>query len=293
MPDGYRSQSRIANELQRRTLSLAGAVTNLDVRQPQPDGSERGAMHLSVLNRICSSEWSRVASNIKQCITGPSSTSIDSKSSRSPNGSLSSLQFMSVDRNRTVSFNPVTAHKSMDEFGLKRSLSENAKTLNRLRSASKSSGNLGSAMLDVLTPFQALIGIKRETPAYWISSAYVYNPMFQQIDLTIRQTGVLPNTINPRAKLILVITCCNETKSANKIVKKVVLRRSGKDTAFRSSKTNFYVSNRTDVREYSLKFQIYSHSLLRKKRIAEWEMPLTDCSLSDIKSYLTKVEFNS
>lgn len=254
-----------------------------------PDGRPS---HLSTLNKVCANEWSKITDNIKQCIIGSSPVETRQRQWRHVNitGSSQSLPLLHHDKDTVSVSSTITGpeRKTSDGPMLRRSLSANAERSHRLHPPSN--GAIG-AMMDVLTPFQALAGIKRELPAYWISFAYVYNPKLQQLNMTLRQTGVLPNTVNPASKLIMVVSCYDRKNSSKRKMKKVTLRESKTDMSFRSNKLNFYVSNKADVRDYCARFRIYSSTLLQKKKLADWEMTLSDCSFSGEKSHLTKVEF--
>lgn len=130
---------------------------------------------------------------------------------------------------------------------------------------------------EILTPFEAVRGLKRDAPAYWISSSYAYHSKTKTMDLTVRQTGVLPDQCggDDISKLTLELTLLFANSRKQK--KDVVLKRSLKDNSFRSSHVSFSNIAEKDSKIVQVRFRIFNCRWLSKRKVAEWTMPLNDC----------------
>ena len=153
--------------------------------------------------------------------------------------------------------------------------------LRQSRRQAKSAGMVGDlngeVSDEILTPFEALAGLKRESPAYWISCSYAHHSKSKTVDMVIRQTGVLPNlqSTNSFSKLSLEMTITYGKSRKQK--KEVVLKRSCEDTSFKSSHVSFTGINEKDAKQLQVRFRIVGSRWLSKKNMSEWQMQLTDC----------------
>lgn len=130
----------------------------------------------------------------------------------------------------------------------------------------------------ILTPFDALAGFSRGAPSYWISSSFAYDTSAQQVDMTIRQTGVLPSYIN---RLTLRVSFVHKSRTQDR---QVVLRQSMSDTSFKSSTISFSVHGEEGISEASVVFKIYDKKRIFKRKAAEWK-----ASLNTYSSYKTNI----
>lgn len=131
----------------------------------------------------------------------------------------------------------------------------------------------GEISKEILTPFEAVAGMKLEAPSYWISCSYAYRAKTKTVDFTIRQTGVLPDL--DVSKLTLEITI--PVGKSKKLKKDVVLRRSSTDTSFKSSHVSFSDIKEKHAKVLQARFRIFGSNWLPKRKVSEWQMPLNDC----------------
>lgn len=286
MPDSRRSKLLRTPDVFEKELMTRSS------NHGQPECKQRKSLsfeqyeHLNVLQRVCTSKWSDITANIKECITNPSRMN----GRHNINGSSSSLPAMCTNRGNL----PVQMHtapcqrKDLAIQPLRRCLSENAKTCLRLQHATNTSDN---ATQVVLPPFQATSDFRRESPAYWINHSYIYDEVAQKLDIVIRQTGVISDKVKFSSKLVMFISFTSRDKHHKKKMQKVTLRRSRKDNSFMSSKVSFFVDQLPTILDSDLKFEIYSESFLRGKKLAMWTITLSDCTTFQPKLHFHKVEF--
>lgn len=143
---------------------------------------------------------------------------------------------------------------------------------------------------EILTPFEALAGFRQEAPAYWISCSYSYHPKSTTVETTIRQTGVLPDLdgIRDIAKLTLQITMFYG--KSKKMKTEVILKRSGKDTSFKSNHVRFTGINEKDLKASRIRFRIFCCKWITKRQVAEWVMSTSDCQ-ERIRTQWNRVAF--
>lgn len=126
-----------------------------------------------------------------------------------------------------------------------------------------------------LEPFQAVSGFIREPPSYWLGCLYRFRPGSNKLEITLRQTGVLPDIIS-RYRLSKLSTSVH-VPGANS--QSVVMVKSKSDNSFRPQFMVFDVKDRACVLENGLTIKLYLHmKLVWRKRIAEWSIPLNRCT---------------
>lgn len=236
--------------------------------------------HFNVLQTVCASEWTKLTNNIKACISHPPQRRFN----QTAPPARPVQQIGKVHREAQT---PDVRHfrrRGSQRLTIRRCLSDNSEP--------KPSKGVVAAV-DILTPFQTIVGIKREAPAYWISCMYVRDPSLEKLHLTLRQTGVFPENLSPAAKLTMTVTLTRANAGCGKQVRSVTLRKSGADRTFKSSSVSFLMSNDTDISHACVRFRIYECSLFCKKKVAEWRLPVADCSDYSEKSHWQKVEFQT
>lgn len=126
-----------------------------------------------------------------------------------------------------------------------------------------------------LEPFQVVSGFIREPPSYWLGCLYRFRPGSSKLEITLRQTGVLPDIIS-RYRLSKLSTSVH-VPGANS--QSVVMVKSKSDNSFRPQFMVFDVKDKACVLENGLTIRLYLHmKLVWRKRIAEWSIPLNRCT---------------
>lgn len=225
------------------------------------------SLHLGTLQQICLFEKRKETYSINDCVIA------------------AKLGQMALDNisNDGPELSPLNKNRTEDTSDISVSRYTSTRTKKDQADREYEDNNNGP---QILTPFQAVKDFKREAPAYWINCAYVYDPKTQTINMTVRQTGVLPEM---KSKLTMNITV--KSGASKKQVKQVVLKRSDKDNSFKSSSVQFRVNNELNIRESFAKFEIFSHSFLSKKKVAVWQFSLEDCSNTETRARFEKVKF--
>ena len=118
---------------------------------------------------------------------------------------------------------------------------------------------------ELLTPFEALSKVPKTSkkPAYWISSTYCYNQETNEIELTIRQTGVIPNHLQ---NLTLTVTLSHKSR---KQIRHVILKSSAFDNSFKSSAIGFPVNG--DVGAIHTGFKVHTKTRFFRRKVASWK----------------------
>lgn len=128
---------------------------------------------------------------------------------------------------------------------------------------------------EVLEPFQVLSTFKRKPPSYWVGCLFRFVPGQSKLEITLRQTGVLPDILT-KCKFSKLSVCVQlpDVSSRN-----FVLVKSRKDVSFRSHLMFFDAKDKDAVRQKALELKLYHHSkVFLKKCIAEWKIPLDRCT---------------
>lgn len=152
-------------------------------------------------------------------------------------------------------------------------------------------GELGLCVLseksgedEILTPFQAVQGIRIEAPSYWLGCCYTYERDTNNIYVTIRQTGVLPDvaTLQNFQRLDVNIYLVSLRKKRRHTV---TLIKSRKDKSFRSRILSFKHVSIAELSCSRLVVQVVLH-----KRFSKVPVDVMNFSLSSCHSGLTKTE---
>ena len=236
------------------------------------------SLHLNILEQVCELEREHQNYDLNKCINKSMTDQRTRKFSCHQglnHGSKASLMYKTRP-NSLPNFQIYLRSRSVEGCG--------SEVLESVYSDTDTEDN--NEDLQILTPFQATEGLRREAPAYWINSEYFYDPKTQTISLTVRQTGVLPE--ESKSKLTMDITF---KSGAKKQMKRVVLKQSNKDSSFKASTVKFRVTNELQIRDATAKYEIYSHSFLRKQKVSSWQTSLSDCGISGLRANYQKVEF--
>lgn len=141
---------------------------------------------------------------------------------------------------------------------------------------------------EVLEPFQLLTSFKREPPSYWLGCVFRFVPGTEKLEITLRQTGVLPGMLS-KYRFSKLSTCLSLPDASSKTI---VLVKSKSDLSFRPHVLYFGVKNKQAVREKGLVVRLYHHTkVFLKTCIAEWRIPLDRCteeSKTEWRKYVTQ-----
>jgi hypothetical protein len=152
------------------------------------------------------------------------------------------------------------------------------------QSSSSDDSTLSDSEDEILTPFEATRNIKIQPPSYWFGCSYIQRSNEQSLDITIRQTGILPAIKYSRVTL-------NVYLRTNKTVKQTVtLLKSSKDKSFRSSSITF--NNITDyqIKTAHLTLRVIAHKFFSKRQVAEMVIDLSNCSSVTEKSEWSRIQ---
>jgi len=116
---------------------------------------------------------------------------------------------------------------------------------------------------------------KVEPPSYWVGCIYRFVPGTSRIELTVQQTGVLPERIfrYRYSKLTASVALIGRRS------KTVTLVHSREDRSFRSHQVHLTAKDKQSVRETGMRVRLYHHTkLFVKTRIVEWHIDLALCN---------------
>ena len=144
---------------------------------------------------------------------------------------------------------------------------------------------------ETLTPFEAVADFKRLSPAYWIGCSYGFQENSGQLDMTIRQTGELTNRkyTDMSSQLVLKVSCIIKPLRKRR-EQTVILKPSGHDMHYKSSKLSFNIPEVNSVSECRLRFSLFLATWYSKKKIHQWEIPVDTCT-NKISTEWNRVSF--
>ena len=152
------------------------------------------------------------------------------------------------------------------------------------RNSSRSDDStFGDSDDEILTPFQATRGIVIEPPSYWFGCSYIHRPKEQSLNLTIRQTGVLPDFKYSKITLDIHL----RTKKSK--TQKVTLLKSQKDKSFRSSTVSFKEISFHQIQGASLVLDVIAHRFFSRKKVAQLKIPLNNCNAFTEKTEWSRI----
>lgn len=233
--------------------------------------SSRWSVHFGVLQQVCSLEQRNQFYNIDACVAASRKAQRTLRHTKSSD--FGRKQTVIVNQRRNTIADLYTIKEVLDKVDLSKKIEI------------KHDENNNTS--EILTPFQAVAGLKRSAPAYWVNMSYIYHPMSRSINVTIRQTGVLPDAISRLSMEIKL----SFGKSRNQ-TKTVVLKTSTKDNSFKSSKVSFKVDNELDIRNAVADIGLCTNKMFSKQKISEWQLSLADCSHIMPKLQFQKVDFS-
>ena len=156
-----------------------------------------------------------------------------------------------------------------------RTISWPSHTISTPKDTNISSRHRCSSDSEVLEPFQVVSEFKRKPPSYWLGCLYRFVPGTNKLEITLRQTGVLPDILakNKFSKL----SVCVQLPDTNS--QHFVLVKSKSDVSFRPHLMFFNVKDKESVQQQELVVRLYHHTkLFLKKCIAEWKISLERCT---------------